>query len=198
MSDSKFKIGDKVRIKPSSEYFIDGDSLNPKYEIGVVVETDTYNYVSVDWLAGANCYADHDLELALVPLKIATQPTQDLQSELTEALAKIDTLESALEDAVRELISLREGDNTAVIDVKEDEFTPIRAMTLEDWELAKEEEWLFSLSDGSTDSLNEIDYSDRRYPVGMKASGWKTLDGFNVYAVEYRKYGDVNITKRIK
>lgn len=179
MSDSKFKVGNFVKIHPDSGYYLDDDNLNPKDEIGTVVETDGCDYVSVSWKAGRNCYSDDDLELTSVPLQIETEPTDDLQSELTEAYAKIDTLESALEDAVRQLISLREGNNTAIIDVNQGEFKPISEMTLEDWELALHQDWLFEMNDYEIPvQVTQVDYRDTVYPVEFNYYMWRTLDGY--------------------
>lgn len=121
--------------------------------------------------------------------KILT-PQFDHTSELTEALAKIDTLESALEDAVRELISLREGSNTVVIDVKVGEvklgqFKPINEMTLGDWEAAKEDKWAFKLNNGREVFVKGImeEFDSEDFPVELSYvdegthAGIVTVDG---------------------
>jgi hypothetical protein len=94
---SKFKVGDKVRIKINSEYYRDGDALNPKHEVGIVDEVDSDDYISVEWVSGTNCYRDSDLELAKY------SPIQDSPSELDEALAKIDSLEELVSELSQEL-----------------------------------------------------------------------------------------------
>lgn len=128
-------------------------------------------------------------------------------TELEEAYAKIDTLESALEDAVRQLISLREGNNTAVIDVNQEgfkpvhgelKFKPISEYTLEDWELAKEEGWVFESNNGKLDTVEDIDHSDNTYPVCFADLRWKTQSGYDTYFEDDRREYDVNIIKRIK
>lgn len=146
--------------------------------------------------------------------KILT-PQFDHTSELEEALAKIDTLESALEDTVRELISLREGsnallgtsltptslhtsNNTAVVDVYTNGFKPVREMTMEDWEAAQSLGWLFETNVGSVDTVQKLDYIDPSYPVCFFELGWKTLEGFENYHEDSRTECDVNITRRIE
>ncbi len=109
--------------------------------------------------------------------KILT-PQFDHTSELTEALAHIDTLESALEDAVRELISLRSGNSSAVIDVDDSEFKAISEYTLEDWELAKEEGWFFETQRGVELTVCDIDYSFREnLPIQLSDYSWYSLQG---------------------
>ena len=168
-----FKVGDAVKIKVGTEYYGEDKHYNPADVVGIVVQVNTpdvegYMY-DVRWETGcSNVYRPEDLELVS-----ASIPTEDLQSELTEAYAKIDTLESALEDAIRELISLREGNSTSVIDVNQGEFKPIKEMTLEDWELAKEEGWVFKLNNGKEVFVQGImeDYNDRVHPVELNNLG---------------------------
>lgn len=91
------------------------------------------------------------------------EPTNDLQSELEEALAKIESLESALEDAVKRIDNWRNGRNeghglngeefTVITAVNQEEgkleqFKPISEMTREDWELAEEGDWVFETREG--------------------------------------------------
>lgn len=144
-----------------------------------------------------------------------TDDTHECDSELEEAYAHIESLESALEDAVLELISLRSGnhallgaaltltslhtgDNTAVIDVNHNGFKPIREMTLEDWEAAQSLGWVFETNVGSEDTVERIDYNDPSYPVCFFNLGWKTLEGFENYHQDSRTEYDVNITRRIE
>lgn len=66
MSNYKFKIGDKVRIRKDSEYYIDNTKNNPADIVGeiyeIVVAYD-HNYY-VNWENGGdNSYREEDLEL---------------------------------------------------------------------------------------------------------------------------------------
>lgn len=182
MSDSlvNFKVGDAVKIKVGTEYYGEDRHYNPADVVGIVVQVKTpddegYMY-GVRWETDcSNVYRPEDLELAVS----TSIPTEDLQSELTEAYAKIDTLESALEDAIRELISLRERNNTAAIDVEESEFKPISEMTLEDWEMALQQDWLFEMNKYEIPvQVTQVDYRDTVYPVEFNYYMWRTLDGY--------------------
>lgn len=96
-------------------------------------------------------------------------------TELEEAYAHIETLESALEDAVNEILSLKhqliaKAANTCLgIEKEEPEFKPINEMTLEDWELAKREKWLFMLNNGKEVFVKGImeDYTDHTHPIEL-------------------------------
>lgn len=61
--DMKFKVGDKVKISASSEYYRDNDINNPK-SIGVVTKNSIYS-IYVNWNNGTavNSYGESDLEL---------------------------------------------------------------------------------------------------------------------------------------
>lgn len=127
---------------------------------------------------------------------VETQPT-----ELEEAYAHIETLESALEDVVKRLDNWRNGRNESYGLEDEDgevkfagnelQFKPISEMTLEDWELAKKHKWLFAdnLGDESLlvqDIVNgEFYFSGYGYP-------------FTVSGVHTEKPEEFQIIKRIK
>lgn len=195
MSESKFKVGNFVKIRPDSEYYLDGDKLNPKDEIGTVVETDGSDYVSVLWVAGRNCYGDHDLELTSLALQTETQPT-----ELEEAYAKIDTLESALEDAVKEVLSLKhqliaKAANTCLgIEKEEPEFKPISEYTLEDWELAIDNNWEFELRSGEVVQVDELYPSNEVYVVSLNKCT-QTITG---KVCDWNEEHEDDVVKRIK
>jgi len=61
--DMKIKVGDKVKISASSEYYRDNDINNPK-SIGVVTKSSIYS-IYVNWNNGTavNSYDESDLEL---------------------------------------------------------------------------------------------------------------------------------------
>lgn len=198
-----FRIGDVVKIKAGTEHYGQDRSYNPADVLGVVVNVKTpdeegYEY-DVRWNTNcSNVYRPKDLELVVSAVEPAKDGTQADSSELEEALAKIESLESALEDAVLELISLRERNNTAVIDVDNNGFKPICEMTLEDWEAAQSLGWVFETNVGSVGTVERIDYNDSSYPVYFFELGWKTLDGFEYYHEDSRTECDVNITRRIE
>ena len=125
MSESIFKIGDNV-IRTGCSHPEHGIVNGGVYTIKDLLAGEDNELADICLEEDPERYYDSNCFELYVP-----QPT-----ELEEALAKVDTLESALEDAVRELISLREGSNMAVIDVDNSEFKPISEMTLEDWEAA--------------------------------------------------------------
>lgn len=72
-TSSKFKVGDIVRIAPTSEYYV-GDNTNPIKEEGEVIEdlaiTTNEYLIAVQWPKGKNAYRFKDLEFA--PQKIAS------------------------------------------------------------------------------------------------------------------------------
>lgn len=73
----KFKVGDRVKIKPASEYFVDCDSYNPKNTEGVIegVVGSLSNIILVQWSNGRqNSYNPGDLEL-INPVKRKTIKT---------------------------------------------------------------------------------------------------------------------------
>lgn len=120
---SKFKVGDEVIRTASHDYDYMYMESGKVYIVSQVFGPEGDECIYVD---NYQHFWDADyFELY--------QPKQLEPTELTECYAKIDTLESALEDAVRELISLREGNNTVVIDVDNNGFKPINEMVYEDW-----------------------------------------------------------------
>jgi hypothetical protein len=61
-----FKLGDKVKIKKSSKYYVDGDDSNPKDREGVIkkIEVSRSNPIHVEWDNDyTNSYEKEDLEL---------------------------------------------------------------------------------------------------------------------------------------
>lgn len=127
---AKFKVGDEVIRTASHDHDYMYMESGKGYTVSQVFGREEDECIYVD---NYQHYWDADyFELY--------RPEQLEPTELDEALAKIDTLESALEDAVRELISLREGNNTV--------FKPINEMTLEDWEIALEEGAVFETREG--------------------------------------------------
>lgn len=109
-----------------------------------------------------------------------------------------------MEDAVKEIFSLKHqliakaADTCLGLEKEESEFKPVSEMTLEDWELAKDEGWVFETTCGVEDTVIIIDSSCDQYPVEFRKSGWKTLDGFDTYYRERRDGDDINISKRIR
>lgn len=146
------------------EFVFDDESCCPKFK---------------SFVSGMEAYEDWCLLSKYTEVEPTKEDTQAYDSELTEALAKIDTLESALEDTVRELISLREGSNTAVIDVDNSEFKPINEMTLGDWELANEERWVFELNNGEKVFVQGImeEFDSEDFPVELSDLGEGTHAG---------------------
>ena len=104
---SKFKIGDKVFLSPSSQWVDDASSdaysANPLNIEGVIDEVDGYEY-GIMWSNGQHnsCYADDDLIPAVV-----SQPTQECPYSIIEELeCKIDSLEELISEQTREIEAL--------------------------------------------------------------------------------------------
>lgn len=77
---AKFKVGDRVRIRKDSEYYLD-DHSNPKDTTGTVTGYTTTNgswTTEVDWDNNTkNSYRDHDLELETAAVKNNSDLTVD-------------------------------------------------------------------------------------------------------------------------
>ena len=99
---AKFKVGDKVIRTASHDLDYMYMESGKVYTVSQVFGPDEDECIYVD---NHQHYWDADYFELYQPEQ--TEPTDDLQSELEEAYAKIDTLESALEDAVKELLDLR-------------------------------------------------------------------------------------------
>lgn len=158
------------------------DSCDSKYTAYIDPNTDEFYFVSNQtgkvW-RNDNMYNFEQFKIYVEDGDwVILTPQFNQTTELEEALAHIESLESALEDAVRELISLRSGNNTAVIDVNHNGFKPISEYTLEDWELAKEEEWVFETRQGVELTVHDIDYSFREnLPIRLSDYSWYSLQG---------------------
>lgn len=62
----KLKVGDRVKILPTSEYWVDNDNANPKNVEGIIYEIENHDCVPIDvkWDNGTkNNYDEKDLEL---------------------------------------------------------------------------------------------------------------------------------------
>ena len=87
-ANRKFKVGDKVRITKSSEYYgFKGSNMNPMEEDGVILEYNPnsefkLNY-QVKWENEKNGYAEHDLELVQEEV---CEPLPTLQQQLLDSL----------------------------------------------------------------------------------------------------------------
>lgn len=160
-------------------------------------------------VSGMEDYEDWRLLSKYTGVKPTKEDTQAYDSELEEAYAHIETLQEALEDAVREIFSLKhqliaKAANTCLGIVQEEsesksqQFKPVQEYTLEDWEAAQSLGWVFETNVGSEDTVERIDYNDSSYPVCFFELGWKTLDGFENYHEGSRTECDVNITRRIE
>jgi hypothetical protein len=60
------KVGDKVKIRNTSQYYMDGDSWNPKDTLGEVINFNQWNSLPflVMWENGEeNAYGEEDLEI---------------------------------------------------------------------------------------------------------------------------------------
>jgi hypothetical protein len=82
-----YKVGDSVRIKNTSSYYVDNDSCNPKGIEGTVDEFCIISALSigVKWDNGElNCYSEKDLEL--VDSKIVSNVTivEELKQEVKQ------------------------------------------------------------------------------------------------------------------
>jgi hypothetical protein len=77
----EFKVGDKVMIDESSEYYGDDCDANPKDTIGVISDINDNDFLNiiVDWPTGQeNSYNKHDLKLAKQKSYIDNKPKQQV------------------------------------------------------------------------------------------------------------------------
>ncbi len=84
----EFKIGDKVRIRKSSQFYKCNTSYNPRNKIGVIIDTNNHGVLNlrVDWSDDRsgkpnNSYMDEDLELveSIINYSIPGTPMPDLK-----------------------------------------------------------------------------------------------------------------------
>lgn len=81
MTNTKFKIGDQVRIAPSSQYY----GLQGVGQIGKIEKNDEQYWVRFDVDEYRNTYDDYDLELA-------TPRTPPTKEEMLESIKKLATV----------------------------------------------------------------------------------------------------------
>lgn len=213
---AKFKVGDVVKIKVNTKHYGQDTKYNPADLMGVVESVNTpdeegYMY-DVVWPDNySNVYRPEDLDLVTRATTLE-HPAADF-SELTEAYAKIDTLEEALEDAVKRLENYRRGlpeiwglcevtpPSTKSVQFKlaeeEIHFKPINEMTLEDWELAKQYGWMFEMRNLGEVRVTDIDYDENKFPICFNGFRWRTLQGLE-WTSSDRDEEDCDIIKRIK
>lgn len=189
---SEFKLGDLVKriADPEHDY-----RYMKSGEIYTVTGLPADDCESINVNGFTDCW-DVDYFELYVPQQVIveTQPT-----ELDECYAKIDTLESALEDAVKEILDLQQKNNALLsasltltdIVTNESEFKPISEYTLEDWELAKKHKWLFADNRGDESLLVESVQKEEIYFDGYSYPF--TIDG--VHTDDPEEY---QIIKRIK
>lgn len=196
---SKFKIGDEVMLSPESKWVEEDskefNSFNPLNMKGVIIEEDVQSERhkwTVEWSnERINTYSNDDL---LLVAEVSVRVETNLHDIIEEQAAHIETLEEALETVTKELIELRQENSN--------EFKPICEMTMEDWEQAKEEEWVFEMAGDEVfvQGILEV-YKDDRHPIELGLletnlhHGTVTVEG-HFYAHKADHYR--NVTKRIK
>lgn len=162
---SKFKIGDKVFLSPSSRWVDDGSSdaysVNPLKIEGVIDEVDGYEY-GIMWSNGRHnsCYVDEDLLPSVV-----SQPTQECPYCIIEELeCKIESLEELISEQAARIRELEAPQDDGV-------FKPVSEYTLKDWQQAALFEWKFKCRGGHTVTIDQIDLDEGCRPV-LCSAGW--------------------------
>lgn len=160
------------------EFVFDDESCCPKFK---------------SLVSGMEDYEDWCLLSKYTEVEPTTEDTQAYDSELEEALAHIETLQEALEDAVKRLENLRNGrpEMYGLCEVETApsesvEFKSVQEYTLEDWELAMKGGWVFELNSGKEVFVKGImdEYSDSVHPVELNDlaedyhEGTVTLQGY--------------------
>ena len=171
---SKFNVGDKVYLLPSSGWVSDESvsarSANPLNVEGFIDEVDGYGY-GIKWGNGRHnsCYTDDDLILAE-----DKQPEQDCPYSIIEELsAQVENLEELINQQaarIRELEERKEGQSGLV-------FKPVSTYTLEDWQQAMDNEWLFNCRGGYTVTIESIDQDEGYRPIFCSAGWWHSING---------------------
>ena len=173
---SKFKAGDKVMLSPDSRW-VEGDSkepdsFNPLNMEGIIINEDVYSKRhkwEVKWSNDiTNTYSNDDLILVVgVFVEVESSPHDIIE----EQAAHIANLEEALEMVQKELIELREK-------VGSEGFKPISEYTMEDWEQAKEEGWVFEMGNDEVYVEGILkEFKDSRHPIEFNLLGSKQHHG---------------------
>jgi len=77
------KVGDIVRIRPKSVYYVLNDSTNPRATNGEVININNNGFITVKWDNGySNTYSDFDLDiqkqLPAIPSAVCTCETRKM------------------------------------------------------------------------------------------------------------------------
>ena len=171
---SKFNVGDKVSLLSTSQWVnqspLEFDSSNPLNVEGFIDEVNGYEY-SIMWGNGQHnyCYTDDDLILAE-----DKQPEQDCPYNIIEELsAQVENLEELVAEQaarIRELEASK-GEQSGLV------FKPVSTYTLEDWQQAINNKWLFSCRGGHTVTIRSIDQDEDCRPILCSAGCYHNING---------------------
>ena len=171
---SKFNAGDKVYLLPSSRWVsdesLDDRSANPLNVEGVITHVFEDSY-KIKWGNGQinSCYEDCDLILAE-----NKQPEQDCPYSIIEELsAQVENLEELVAEQAARIRELEagKGEQSGLI------FKPVSTYTLEDWQQAINNKWLFSCRGGHTVTIRSIDQDEDCRPILCSAGWYHSING---------------------
>lgn len=155
---SKFKVGDKV-IRTGEDY--------PQYGM-IGGQVYTVNGFDQDWEGGISVEGIPDKYWLAEYFEPANQTKQECPYSIIEELeAKIDNLEELISEQaahIRELESLQDKES-------EEEFKPVREYTLEDWEEAIVNGWVFETRCGEKVNIDLINGEECNRPI-ICSAGW--------------------------
>ena len=172
---NKFKVGDKVYLLPSSGWVnqssLKFDSTNPLKVEGFIDDVDVNGLYVIVWGNGQHnsCYKDDDLILAE-----DKQPEQDCPYSIIEELsAQVDNLEQLVAEQaarIRELEASK-GEQSGLV------FKPVSQYTLEDWQQAIDNEWVFKCRGGSIVAIVTINQGESCRPILCSAGWYHNING---------------------
>jgi hypothetical protein len=88
------KVGDKVKIRNTSRFYLDGSSYNPKDTLGEVINSNQWNALPflVKWENGEeNAYSEEDLDIAEQKDKIVESVINQFKERSNVGIRKYST-----------------------------------------------------------------------------------------------------------
>ncbi len=150
-----------------------------------------FGLVEVSWLDGYGTYHIEDYGIISVMEFIQNNEWFVIAEETTSPTVEITQAE--YDSMVEEINLLQELLAEVFTTQPQEQFKPIKDMTLDDWVQAEREEWVFELRCGAYTKVDKLDPRDTKWKVATKF-GWNRIDGS--YTSDYEQH-DYDIIKRV-